>query len=322
VSTARSMRVADIVPGRRHRTDLGDIEGLAASISKVGLMHPIVVCADGRLIAGMRRLEAVKRLAWENIPVTILDLADVVIGEHDENFVRKNFTLSEAVDIKRALEPLEAAAAKKRQGARTDKHPGKLPEGSKGQRRDKVAKFTGFGARTLEKAEAVVAAAEAEPAKFGNLKLDMERTGSVDGPFKRLKKIRQAEAIAIGRAATSPHKNGGPRPTLSSLAWSLAPLEERVRFINNVGMREIEIALRAAKPSHEPMPGFGELRRAWEAASQAARVKVVEINRDEITGILEAPVAGEPTAHDLDRDAGRRRASNNAASSGPSTCSA
>src|SRR5437870_1125742 len=78
-----------------------------------------------------------------------------------ENTVRKDFALSEAVAIKRELEPLEKAAAKERQGARTDKHPGKLPTSSKGRAADKAAKATGMARRTLEKAEAIVDAAEA-----------------------------------------------------------------------------------------------------------------------------------------------------------------
>ncbi len=61
---------------------------------------------------------------------------------------------SEAVAVKREIEPEEKAAAKERQGARTDQHPGKLPESSKGDSRDKAAQATGKKARTLAKAEA------------------------------------------------------------------------------------------------------------------------------------------------------------------------
>src|SRR5262249_15950438 len=38
--------------GDRHRRDLGDIDGLAASIAEVGLLQPIAVTFDGYLIAG------------------------------------------------------------------------------------------------------------------------------------------------------------------------------------------------------------------------------------------------------------------------------
>jgi ParB-like chromosome segregation protein Spo0J len=50
------MAIADIKVGKRHRRDLGDIAALAESIKAVGLLHPIVVQPDGKLIAGARRL--------------------------------------------------------------------------------------------------------------------------------------------------------------------------------------------------------------------------------------------------------------------------
>ena len=49
------MLIADIVVGNRHRRELGDIDGLAASIRELGLLHPIVVTPERRLIAGVRR---------------------------------------------------------------------------------------------------------------------------------------------------------------------------------------------------------------------------------------------------------------------------
>ncbi len=54
----------------RYRRDLGDLAGLAASIKEIGLLHPIVVRSDGRLIAGERRLQACKLLGWKTVPVT------------------------------------------------------------------------------------------------------------------------------------------------------------------------------------------------------------------------------------------------------------
>jgi N6-adenosine-specific RNA methylase IME4 len=50
-------------------------------------------------------------------------------------------------------------------------------------------------------------AAEAEPERFGKLVADMDRMGRVDGPFKRLRVARQAEAI---RAEPPPYPGRGP----------------------------------------------------------------------------------------------------------------
>jgi ParB/RepB/Spo0J family partition protein len=71
---SRKHPVSDIRIGVRHRRDLGDIDELARSIDEVGLLHPIVVRSDGRLIAGERRLAACKRLGWQRVPVTVVDL--------------------------------------------------------------------------------------------------------------------------------------------------------------------------------------------------------------------------------------------------------
>lgn len=117
--------IAEIRIGHRHRRDLGDVDQLAASIADLGLLQPVVVRPDGQLIAGERRLRAAQLLGWKEIPVSIVDLTEIARGEYAENTLRKNFTLSEAVAIKRALEPLERAAAKERMLA--GKPSGKFP---------------------------------------------------------------------------------------------------------------------------------------------------------------------------------------------------
>jgi N6-adenosine-specific RNA methylase IME4 len=210
--TTPSLPIDQITVGERHRRDLGDIDGLAKSIAEVGLLQPIAVTFDGHLIAGERRLRAIELLGWKTIPCTLIpiNLGQIVRGEFAENTCRKDFTLSEAVAIKRALEPLEKAAAKERQregGRSGGQGSGKLPEASKGNAADKAAKATGMARRTLEKAEAVVTAAEAEPERFGKLLADMDRTGRANAPFKRLNVMRQAERI---RAEPPPLPGNGP----------------------------------------------------------------------------------------------------------------
>ncbi|OLB72476.1 MAG: hypothetical protein AUI16_20245 [Alphaproteobacteria bacterium 13_2_20CM_2_64_7] len=175
--TARALD--EIQVGPRHRRDLGDISALAASIAEVGLLHPIVVNPAGELIAGERRLAAAKLLGWNEIPTTIVDLDAVVRREWAENAHRKDFALSEAVAIKRALEPLERARAKERMLA------GRPSENSQ-RVRVTLSTRSPFGGKhrtTNAKAEAIVDAAEAEPDRFGKLREDMDRTGRVNGVF-------------------------------------------------------------------------------------------------------------------------------------------
>jgi ParB family chromosome partitioning protein len=64
--------IDEIVVGDRHRRDLGDIDGLAASIEDIGLLHPITVDEQSQLLAGARRLAACKRLGWRDIPVNVV----------------------------------------------------------------------------------------------------------------------------------------------------------------------------------------------------------------------------------------------------------
>ncbi len=65
---------------------------------------------------------------------------------------RKPFTPSEGIAVLRAYREHERAEAKKRQGERTDKHPGKLPESSTGRARDKLGAYLGKSARVRPKA--------------------------------------------------------------------------------------------------------------------------------------------------------------------------
>ena len=124
----------------------------------------------------------------------------------------------------RTLEPLEKAAAKERQregGRRGGEGSGKLPEASKGNAADKAARATGMARRTLEKAEAVVDAAEAEPEKYGPLLAAMDKTGRVNAPFKRLKVMQQAERI---RAEPPPLPGRGPyRVGTIDIPWAYEP---------------------------------------------------------------------------------------------------
>jgi ParB family chromosome partitioning protein len=158
------MRAIDeIEVGFRYRKDLGDLRSLADSIVTVGLLHPIVVTPEGRLIAGQRRLEACRLLGWQEIPITVIDLFQAARGEAHENFVRKDLLPSEIVALKRAIEPLERRAARQRQGSRTDLgHPATEAE-CPGDARDKIARYLGVGRTTIERAEAVVDAAERNP---------------------------------------------------------------------------------------------------------------------------------------------------------------
>lgn len=203
--------------GTRHRREIGGLESLADSIARIGLLHPIVVTRQGELVAGQRRLEA-----WQNakpgqpIPAHVIDLPSIVAGEFAENVERKDFTLSEAIAIKRALAPELRAEAERRMKAGQP-----LPNLDKGRTADRAAAYTGFGRTTLDKAEAVVAAAEAEPEKYARLVEQMDRTGRANGVWRRLANMQQAERI---RAEPPPLPMRGPyRVSVVDIPWAYEP---------------------------------------------------------------------------------------------------
>src|ERR1035437_3039514 len=227
------MRIEQIQIGFRYRKDLGDIRPLVDSIAEVGLLHPVVVTPDGRLIAGQRRLEACRLLGWTDVPVTVVDLYQAARGEAHENFVRKDLLPSEIVALKRAIEPLERRAARQRQGARTDLcHSATVAE-CQVPVRDRLAHYLGVGHTTIERAEAVVEAAEEEPEEYGHLVAQMDRSGKVAGAFRRLTVLKQAKELE----AKSPKLPTGPFQVIvadppweyasgNSLPYPTMPLDE------------------------------------------------------------------------------------------------
>jgi hypothetical protein len=98
------------------------------------------------------------------------------------------FTISELVKLMRLIEPAARAAAAARQ-AHGRTAPGRLPviRRAKGCAMDCIAACLGKDRATLRKAAAIVAAAERDPSKFGAWVKEMDRTGKVDGIFKRLR---------------------------------------------------------------------------------------------------------------------------------------
>jgi N6-adenosine-specific RNA methylase IME4 len=208
----QSLPVRTIKIGRRFRKDLGDVAALARSIDQNGLLHPIVVDREHHLIAGQRRLEAWKKsiFAKEPIPVHIVPLQDILTGEWAENdpALRRDFRPTEFVEIMRALErTLKPAAAARKAHGKTA--PGRDADQSigEGRVRDRAASFVGKTRKTLEKAAQVADAAKENPKRFGKLAEDMDRTGRVNGPFKRLERMRQGDEI---RKAMPPLPMQGP----------------------------------------------------------------------------------------------------------------
>ncbi|HSO09805.1 MAG TPA: ParB N-terminal domain-containing protein, partial [Desulfoprunum sp.] len=65
--------------GARIRKDVGDIAALEKSIANVGLLNPVVIDENNRLVAGYRRLAACRNLGWKEIEVTVLPFGGDVL---------------------------------------------------------------------------------------------------------------------------------------------------------------------------------------------------------------------------------------------------
>lgn len=113
----------------RYRRDLGDLAGLMESIKSQGLINPITVDENGRLLAGGRRLAAVKQLGFTDVQVHIIEtLGDVLKElqvEEAENLHRKELTLSERVRQGEAIRQVLADRARQRQRAHGGTAPGR-----------------------------------------------------------------------------------------------------------------------------------------------------------------------------------------------------
>jgi len=118
------MKISDIKVTDRARKELGDIEELAKSIEKRGLINPICVeRSSGELIAGFRRLAACQLLEFDEIEVKYyedLDPIEKKLLELEEN-LHKEFTWDEQAQLRVEIHNLHCELkGKKVRGRKTD----------------------------------------------------------------------------------------------------------------------------------------------------------------------------------------------------------
>jgi len=201
------MNISNIRVGNRFRRDLGNVDDLVESIKNNGLIHPVTITKDGLLIAGIRRIEAFKKLGIEDIQVHGIDIPIIENGEIDENLVRKDFTVEEKVDIKRYRELIEPSF----QGQRNDllQLRGKFPKSDTNQRRERIAKSTGVSYKTLSKLEEIVDAARQKPKQFGQLpkKIDSGQMSVSKASMLIQRENKKQELLEKARAEANCNNN-------------------------------------------------------------------------------------------------------------------
>lgn len=98
----QEIEIATITVGPdRQRKDLGDIAGLKESISRLGLINPIVITRELVLVAGERRLTACRALGLKAIPVQFTDqlsAKELACIELEENIKRKQLSWQEETE--------------------------------------------------------------------------------------------------------------------------------------------------------------------------------------------------------------------------------
>lgn len=277
------LRLDQIIVERRHRKDLGDIASLAHSIDKLGLLHPIVVTIDHRLVAGERRLAAVRSLGWDMVDVTVAgcltDAADMLEAERDENTQRLAMKPTEETSLYQALLEIERADAKRRQEeaaaagnrARLQKVSATdIPAVAKPRRPEAKAlaatAATGVPgrAKTLDKVIEVKAIAEspATPppvAKVAELALaEMDATGRVDGAYQRVKLAEQIDAAPKPDPRVTEYLDNDPELQASkfrvafataiskSNGWLAFPADRVAEVCDDTAIRSIELHAEAA----------------------------------------------------------------------------
>lgn len=211
--------VESIIIGTRHRTDMGDIDALAASIAEIGLLQPPTITPEGVLVCGARRLAALKKLGQRTVGVWvrsgISDQLGRLLAEQEDNAHHKELTPVEAAALYRELKALMAEDAARRD-ARTqfsrdyqpgDDGGGKFPPPSdepRGKAREHAANMIPGSAsyKTLEKIDYLrqIAADTSAPAglrESARAELDAINTGGPVHPaYQRIRAAAESEPPA------------------------------------------------------------------------------------------------------------------------------
>lgn len=267
------MDIEGIIIGKRHRTNLGDMEGLKRSISEIGLLQPIVVKkGTNELVAGFRRLNALKELGVtdlaEGIYINFIDIGSIVRGEHDENICRQDFTISEKVAIFEAMKDEQKRLGILRQimpaneaksldtvtgphNPEEEDHPGsKKTVHDNVSARSHAARAVGLHYNTLRKASEIVSAARKDPGRYDHLVKEMDMSGKVEPIFQKYIQEQERSRPAVGKdqpgPALSMHVLGNSAPIPESMVSALSRISPALQ--EDV-LRHYADTLRTAKRS-------------------------------------------------------------------------
>lgn len=162
--------INEIIVDDRIRKHTANIKELVDDIKQNGQIQPITVRVDNsgsyRLVAGFRRLTAMKALGMDQIEAYVISEDDeekLLQMEISENEVRQGFTRSERMDYIKRLEEIEAKKAKERMARGTENSP------YVGESRNAVAEQVGISSNTIAREKKIIEhKEEIDPEDFKN----------------------------------------------------------------------------------------------------------------------------------------------------------
>ncbi|WP_372654278.1 ParB/RepB/Spo0J family partition protein [Halobacteriovorax sp.] len=88
------MPINDIIVNNKYLRTNTNVDNLIESIENIGLISPLIINLENKLIAGGRRYSALKKMGREEVAVIKVDEGDLKeeLISIDENLVRKNLT--------------------------------------------------------------------------------------------------------------------------------------------------------------------------------------------------------------------------------------
>lgn len=168
------LRVDDVDPDSHREEPAFNLTELAVSIAELGVIRPISLTPEGKVLSGGRRLVACRELGLSHIPaVTVLNLPEAserLAADLVEETGQLAMMAGEKVSVGRMLEELPR------------------PEGL-GEARTYIAAALGVGGRTWEMLRAIVEAVEAEELPSEVLD-EIDRTNRAKPVYERLKRQR------------------------------------------------------------------------------------------------------------------------------------
>jgi DNA modification methylase/ParB-like chromosome segregation protein Spo0J len=174
-----TIAITEIQVDARMRKMFGNIEELAASLARFGLLQPLILDSDNRLIAGHRRLLAAKHLGWEQITYRKIEALDPIL--------RKELELEENIRRKELEWPEEVLGLYKLYQAKQERY---------GEKNSPLAQEGGYGiedaARELDRATGSISM-DLQLAKGLYEYPELVEEATKSAAFKRYRRIKETE---------------------------------------------------------------------------------------------------------------------------------